>query len=444
MAVLQVLEYESIGVGDGLDPERRTLTAAQMARLEAYADRYKARTKAALFKHGPKGALIAQNIVGVLPLGDHQIEILPKIQGAVDVRSNLAGMIHKAYGLPLYESGRASTGANAPHLLDVMVRLFCHELWRAVHAGLVHRYEARTEQLGMLRGRLNISQQIALNAARPDRLHCTYEEFTSDHLLNQTLKAALLLLAKLPLATATARSVQELLICFDDVTVVGKQALLAQRLPEADRLTKRYTPLIKMARLFLQQSSPDVVSGPEKQFALLFDMNELFESYIAQVVKDVAHRQGIRVVLQGPRNHLALDEDRLPRFELRPDIALFSSDQAIVGIIDTKWKRLDEAKSHAGVSQADMYQMVAYGNTYASPRVTLIYPHHTELDGHAGVKRSYCLKAEPSKEIRIASIDLAELKTVPAQIEKVICYAGSGSSSERVNHYARPWGELQS
>lgn len=435
LAVLQVLEYESIGVGECFDPELRTLTAAQMVCLEAYANRYKARTKCALFKHGPKGALITQNIVGVLPLGEHQIEILPKIQGAADVRSSLVGMIHRAYGLPLFDAGNANTEANAPHVLDVMVRLFCRELWRAVHSGLVHRYEPRTDQLSMLRGRLNISQQIALNAARPDRLHCTYEEFTADHLLNQTLKAALLLLARLPLTTATARSVQELLICFDEVSVVGKQALLAQRLPESDRLVRRYLPLIKMARLFLQQSSPDVVSGVENQFSLLFDMNELFESYIAQVVKQVARQEEIRVILQGPRNHLALDEAGSPRFELRPDIALFSSTGGIVGLIDTKWKRLEESKNHMGVSQADMYQMAAYAGAYQAPQVTLLYPFHQELDRQAGLACRYRLKLDPEKEVRIATVDLRDLATVPTQLSALIFSVNrmlTGSSIEPV------------
>lgn len=55
-------------------------------------------------------------------------------------------------------------------------------------------------------------------------------------------------------------------------------------------------------------------------------------------------------------------------------------------IIDTKWKRLaasiDDAKQ--GVSQSDVYQMMAYGRLYECPRLMLLYPHHDELGQSEG------------------------------------------------------------
>jgi 5-methylcytosine-specific restriction enzyme subunit McrC len=422
VGVLQVLEYEHIRVGERFDPEAKTLTSVQMDRLSLFAERYQALHKVSVFQHGPKGALVAQNMVGLVQLGPDQIEILPKIHGASNVRANLASMIHHAFGLPLQEAGSAAVADNAPHILDVMARLFCRELWRAVHAGLVRRYEANTEQLNVLRGRLNVAKQIALNSGRPDRLHCTHDEFTADHLLNQVLKAALLVLSQAPLSVAASRSVRELLTCFDDVSSVDAKLLLSASAQPTDRLAARYSPLLALARMFLQQSSPDVISGGQQHFALLFDMNELFESYIGQMMRVVASRHGLRVALQGPRNHLLWDERLAPKFELRPDMTLLDGGR-ICGIVDTKWKRLKEHKSHYGVAQADVYQMAAYGHTYDAPWVTLIYPHHDEIASHAGVKRAYRLKAAPTKEIRIASVDLSDLRTIKDQLFHILDFS---------------------
>src|SRR5690606_31475330 len=55
--------------------------------------------------------------------------------------------------------------------------------------------------------------------------------------------------------------------------------------------------------------------------------------------------------------------------------------ERIALIIDTKWKRMtpriDDPKQ--GVSQADVYQLMAYGRLYECPNVVLLYPHHGDL-----------------------------------------------------------------
>jgi 5-methylcytosine-specific restriction enzyme subunit McrC len=63
----------------------------------------------------------------------------------------------------------------------------------------------------------------------------------------------------------------------------------------------------------------------------------------------------------------------------------------VVQVIDTKWKRIasriDDEKQ--GVSQADVYQMMAYGRLYGCPRLTLLYPHHHGLPEAEGVQASH-------------------------------------------------------
>ncbi len=63
-------------------------------------------------------------------------------------------------------------------------------------------------------------------------------------------------------------------------------------------------------------------------------------------------------------------------FRLEPDLLLQQGQQAWV--LDTKWKRLDSAdlQNKYGLSQADFYQLFAYGQKYLAGRVemALIYP----------------------------------------------------------------------
>jgi 5-methylcytosine-specific restriction enzyme subunit McrC len=98
-----------------------------------------------------------------------------------------------------------------------------------------------------------------------------------------------------------------------------------------------------------------------------------------------------RVVAQGGLR-FCLDELRdgeivAGRFQTRPDIMILQGDRPVL-LIDTKWKRLssrvDDPKQ--GVSQSDVYQMMAYGRIYGCPKLMLLYPHHHGLEkpGEAG------------------------------------------------------------
>ena len=52
-------------------------------------------------------------------------------------------------------------------------------------------------------------------------------------------------------------------------------------------------------------------------------------------------------------------------------------------VLDTKWKLIDgSGKDKYGISQADMYQMFAYGHKYLAGKgnIVLIYPQHDDFN----------------------------------------------------------------
>src|SRR3954463_11703821 len=103
MEVMSVLEFERIQCGDAFDPVGRVVTGKQHAVLERLNEDYRRRLKVTVFNHGPKRSLVAQNYVGIINLGQNQIEVLPKIEGGTtEVRVGLARMISTALELDLH------------------------------------------------------------------------------------------------------------------------------------------------------------------------------------------------------------------------------------------------------------------------------------------------------------------------------------------------------
>ncbi len=423
MAVLALREFERITCGDAFDPENRVVRADQHRALEKFSEDHQKLHKVVVFQHGPRRSLVAQNFVGVVNLGRDQVEILPKIEGEISqVRHNLAKMISVVLDLELFDDDSTKVDKHCESILEILVRLFCKKLWQCVRRGMVRCYETRSENLTMLRGRLSVTDQIRHNLARPDRLVCVFDEFSENNPLNQALKAALLVLSKVAKTQANQRSIAELLFCFQEVDDVAPVAICWER-TGTNRLSTRYKPVLALARLFIEGKSPDIVSGAGDGFALLFDMNQLFESYVGAVAKQVFAKDGLTVSLQGPKRHLARVASGSPVFELKPDIVARGED-GIAFIIDTKWKRLKEQAYREGVTSTDVYQMYAYSTQYASPDVLLLYPHHSELGEWKSRRAEYWIHGvggslDLNQRVCVCSLDLQDLKTVPDQLRSM-------------------------
>lgn len=421
--VLRVIEYQSIRCGESFSASERTVTAVQFLKLERFNEQYEQQNKVKVFQYGARNTLIAQNFVGVIHMGAYQVEVLPKIEAEeYRVRQNLLQMVASTLNLKLHGKALGLLERANHSILEVLIRLYCDLLWEAVHKGMVRRYESRQDNLVVLRGRLNVSQQLRHNLARPDRLHCTFDEFTQDNALNQALKAALRILFNLARTESSSKSTAELLFCFDEVTETPASAINWERV-KTDRLSERYAPLVRMARLFIEGATPDLTSGSGDGFAVLFDMNQLFEEYVGRQVQRIVAERGMVAKLQGPRRYLASREGGAACFELRPDIVVLENGQHST-VIDTKWKRLKSTGAKEGISTSDLYQMFAYAKQYQVRSVILLYPHHAELGEWKSCRNSYRF-SEPGTHsslhtLFVASLPLVDLKLVRARLDAIL------------------------
>lgn len=427
MALISIREYGKLHIGE-FDSVRPSIFPSQAEILTNLKPIY----GFDVFKYINGTTIAAQQYVGTFQLGPHTVEILPKVDGiAINVRRNLVAMLAVALDLDISEGDIARVAVQSHGILEILIRLFCDKLFMQIHKGLIRRYESREDNLSVLRGKLGLVEQIRLNAANPERLFCRFDEFQEDHPLNQILKAAICLVLKASREPANQRKLTELMLVFSGVSTCPKESLPWTGVV-FDRLSERYRPCYKLAELFLRGSPPDVTGGATQGFSLFFEMNTLFEEYIGRLAMRVFGPSGFRVTLQGPQQHLAFNEDlKRPAFAMKPDV-VGTLNSKTAWILDTKWKQLSIEESKDGVVQSDLYQMFAYANCYDCPDVVLLYPHHKELGHDAGVRGSYLLNPWASKvnmnetrRVRVCTINLEDLKSVPAQLLQIFLPEGS-------------------
>ena len=132
---------------------------------------------------------------------------------------------------------------------------------------------------------------------------------------------------------------------------------------------------MKWVKLFLSDRSVVNFSGSTLALSLLFPMEKIFESYVANRLKK---RMGThRIDTQDSSFFLLRDVNNKWSFRLRPDIVIDKNNPENVIIADTKRKKLDSnsrIKKYSWINEDDVYQMLAYKVTYKSKRLYLIYP----------------------------------------------------------------------
>jgi len=375
-------EWQSIGYGD----DNATIPQAEADRISAVAARstFAGRGGEGVLEHGRKG-LRARGVVGVIATQGCQLEILPKIEGLGEpeasddaLRRRLIHMLAVVHNLQVDAGSLTQLGWQKDTTLELLIRLFCNRLMEAVRMGLPRRYLDHADDLTALRGRLDITRQFSRHAVAPQRLACQYDELSTDIAINQVMRAAITRLRQLAQAPDNQRVLRELIFAYADVTDVSVPALRWDQIT-MDRTNQRWSELLSFARLLLADRHQQTTAGAIDGHALLFEMNALFEQYIARLVSRALAGSGYRVIAQGGHQD-CLFEAGIGRFRTKPDLIIKKADQTAL-VIDTKWKRLvpriDDPKQ--GVSQADVYQLMAYSQLYHCSNVMLLYPHHGHL-----------------------------------------------------------------
>ncbi len=273
-------------------------------------------------------------------------------------------------------------------VVDALASGFAFHAERAINQGLLRGYVAVEERRNDLRGRIRFGDQLARLPGLPLPLEVSYDDFTADIPENRLLRTAIERLLVLPRIAPQARArLLRLRAVLQEANPLPDQRRV--NLPTITRLNKRYEAALVLGKLVLDGTSLRQDRGPVATTSFLFDMNEVFESFLSTALCEALERRaGGGVHLQYNRNFL--DHGRILR--LKPDITWWRSGRCRA-IIDAKYKALEDAR----FPNADAYQMLAYcigfgvqrgfliyaRDSLAQPRVHVVKQHGYEIDVQA-------------------------------------------------------------
>ena len=359
-------------------------------------------------KNGFGKVLQAQNYVGVIQTKDGTtIEILPKIKNATTEKSKdiLIKMLKTLKNSPFKNLSVANLKSSKIPLFEIFISMFLEELTILVRNGIKSDYISKEENLKFLKGKLKISEQIKYNTIHKERFFVQYEEFISNRVENRLIKTTLQFLYNKSKINKNQQRIREFLFVFDEIEISHNIKTDFSKI-KLNRQMKDYEQVLLWCKTFLFENSFSPYKGNDIAFALLFDMNLLFESFVYSYLKKSSNFQDIKS--QDRTHHLAY-ENGIGRFRLKPDIVINGGKI----IADTKWKILSEDKAYNGVLQDDMYQRYAYGTKYDNcEKIYLIYPFDELI-----IKNSYNYFKNKELKLDILFFDVYKKEFVDKNIE---------------------------
>lgn len=336
------------------------------------------RAGAALVQQDGRRALKLDSYVGVIetPCG-MRLEVLPKHTGRTDClkesRQLLQRMIATALDLPARQVGAADLQLFDASLSEWVMRQFLEALDYLVKRGLRFDYQRVEEEQRFLRGQLNVAAQMRQPPGRQHHFQIRHDLFLPDRPENRLLRLALDRVCKSTGEPGNWRLAHELRSLLQEIPA-SRDVRQDFKQWRGDRLMAHYQPIRPWCELILGEQSPLSVSGDWRGISLLFPMERLFERHVEVLLRKQLP-SGARLLPQRARHSLCTHRDE-PMFRLKPDLLL--EHEGLTWVLDTKWKLIDAAarERNYGLSQADFYQLYAYGQSYLQGQgeMVLIYP----------------------------------------------------------------------
>lgn len=317
--------------------------------------------------------------VGVIHYQGKKINLLPKIFYDGD-REYPMGEVHQIHNHILwwlsycrkikFPNYHTSLGDAKSDFFEILIYLFSKYTRELFNSSLYQQYVEVTNELPFIKGRLNTTNYISDNISkgRWHKLNCTYDSFELDNEFNRIIKYVATLLFNVTSSQENKKHLREILFFLDEVTDERATAEQCSRIA-FNPMFGEFDTVRDYCELFLSNCVSFDYKNDLKLFAFLLPMEYVFEDFIFGFIE----KEIPEITAKSQRSDTYLDESK--NFNIKPDLWIKTPTKSLIA--DTKYKIVysDEADPKKGISQTDLYQMLAYAVRFNVDDIVLFYPN---------------------------------------------------------------------
>ena len=322
--------------------------------------------------------LKSNKYVGVIHFNGNKINLLPKIffDSSKEYKSEEVNQIqnHILWWLSYcrkikFPNYQASLGSVKSDFFEVLIYLFAKHTRELLNNSIYQQYQEVNKELSYMKGRLNMNNYINdnISKARWHHLNCTYDEFVFDNKFNRIIKYVTTILFNITSSQDNKKNLREILFILDEVSDEKASADQCEKIT-FNPMFGEFETVRDYCKLFLTNCVSFDYKNDLKLFSFLLPMETVFEDFILGFIK----KEIPSIIAKAQRSDIYLDESKA--FNLKPDFFLKTEFKSLIA--DAKYKIVysDEKDPKKGISQNDLYQMLAYAIRFEINEIIVFYP----------------------------------------------------------------------
>ena len=359
------------------------------------------------------GELKSNKYVGVIHFKGKKINLLPKIfyDSQTEYSAVEVTQIHNhilwwlSYCSKIkFPNYKTSLGDTKSDFFEVLIYLFSKYTRELLNSSIYQQYEDINRELTFIKGRLNVNEYISknLSTGRWHKLNCTFDAFVFDNEFNRIIKYVATLLFNNTESPDNKKNLREILFILDEVLDERATAEQCAKI-SFNPMFGEFEVVRDYCLLFLTNCISFDYKNDLKLFAFLLPMEYVFEDFIFGFIdKEI---ESVTAKAQRSDTYLA-EEKESKLFRLQPDLWIKTEHKSLIA--DTKYKIVysDEKDPKKGISQTDLYQMLAYAVRFNVDEIILFYPNTVSQEQEGATALTIKDALAGDKEILIKAFQL--------------------------------------
>lgn len=256
-------------------------------------------------------------------------------------------MLSYAWNVVDYSSYKDLSDENFDNIYNLLASILLKEVNILLKRGFHHEYIEKEETTSKLHGQININASLNSQTMRSLKMVCNYDEYSSDVLFNQIIKATLLNFLKCPTLDKELQiQIRKVLLSFNDISLLNIEKKHFSML-KFDRNNMNYIVILNICRLFKFGLITTMNDGKNRfaNFISEDQMQIVYEKFILNFYKKeldnskyIVHSPSIQWQLNNDDNYYddLFDIEENPG-NRRTDIVIENREKNIQFIIDAKY-----------------------------------------------------------------------------------------------------------
>jgi len=317
--------------------------------------------------------------VGVIYFQDQKINLLPKIffnenkkyteSEILQIQNHLLWYLSYCRKIK-FPSYLAKLGASSDNFLEIIIFAFSKYTHNLLNSLIFQQFSEFQSNTSFIKGKVNFNNYVTENISKANfhKVSCVCDEYDINNEFNRIVKYVCNLLFSFTQNSDSKKYLSQILFILHEV---GDEKASAEQCKKFtfNPFFSNFDVVRDYCELFLTNCISYDYKNSLKLFAFLLPMDYIYEDFIYGFIK----KELPAVDIQSQKSNTFLDEGGT--FNLKPDLFLRLGRRVLIA--DTKYKSVfgNQMDAKNGMSQNDLYQMLAYAVRFKVDIILLFYPN---------------------------------------------------------------------